>query len=110
MIGRATRLAFLHEVCEVLAEQGVLIIGYCQREPSSSFFRTTYRVAKPLRKILHRSELEEGDKLEPTLEHHFTREEICDELAHAGLAVVDLDASIPGRALIVAARAKNPPI
>lgn len=107
IMGRASRVIFLKEVREALGEEGTLIIGYCSREVSGSYFHIVHRVATPLRRALYREDLEEGDKLEPTLEHHFTIEEIRDELSRAGLTVIDGDASRPGRSLIVARPAGN---
>ena len=68
-------------------------------------FRTAVRVAAPLRRWRRAEAPLLGDALAPNFVHHFTRGQVADEAAAAGLAVLDAGGGDYGWAVIGAAGA-----
>ena len=99
---REERLSFLRELRGHLKPRGIMILGFCGRDPNSFFYRTVARLANLLRRTIGRERLRIGVKLEPTLENHATTEEISDEAAQAGFQVVYVQAHNPARSILAA--------
>jgi len=86
--GREARIAFLVAPRDRVDEGAPLLISFLMRSPSRRF-RLTRLVANAIRRLRRSPQsVELGDTLGSTFEHLFTLDEIVDELAHGGFAVV----------------------
>lgn len=92
-----TRVAFLRQVARVLKPGGRIIVGFCDRTPHASYFARIDTIARRFNR-----DVELGDKLEPTFEHHFTPDELTAELQRAGFRPLAWDTRAWGQSLVCA--------
>jgi 2-polyprenyl-3-methyl-5-hydroxy-6-metoxy-1,4-benzoquinol methylase len=101
---RGLRLAFLTEARDCLGPHGVVVLGFCARDPQSAFYRTVAAIANTIRGVMGRERVPIGVKLEPTLETHATPQEIAKEATESGFEVLYVEAHDRSRAILVARR------
>jgi hypothetical protein len=87
--GRAARVRLLADVRARLASGAPVLLSFFQTLRHGRELRTTRGIANALRRARGRAPLELGDTLAPNLVHVFTRERLADEVAAAGLELVD---------------------
>lgn len=101
---REQRLAFLTEARDRLSPSGVMVLGFCARDPDSTFYRAIATIANTIRGVTGRERVPIGVKLEPTLEIHATPEEIAKEVTEAGFEVLYVEAHDRARSILAARR------
>ena len=82
--GRARRIAFLRKLRAHAREGAPLLLSFFTRSPESRYFQRTVAIANPIRRILRRERVEEGDILEPIYLHFFTEDQLRFELRAGG--------------------------
>jgi hypothetical protein len=85
---RAQRIELLRAASAATGGRGVVVLSYFPMPQDRRQFTTALRVARPLRRWLRREPPVLGDALSPNFAHHFTRGQIRDEVAAAGLSLV----------------------
>ena len=111
--GRSNRVAFLRNLRGVLSSQAPLIVSYYVRTPQARSFRAQAMLANFLR-VCRRSKdprIDVGDHIDPDsplLHHHYTDEELSDELREAGFEVIEQDADWFGWAVARAVESSEP--
>jgi SAM-dependent methyltransferase len=97
--GRETRVRFLREIRECLANGAPLMLSFWDRSGTSRALSWTHRIGSTLSRSLRRGEVELGDELSEFFAHSFTRQEIDSELAEAGLRLLHYAATPYGHAV-----------
>lgn len=98
--GRVRRIAFLQALRRHVDAGAPLFFSFFTRGESSRRLRVTYQIARTLRRIRRSNdEVEIGDSLDGTFDHHFTRDEVEQELAAAGFELVVYSATPYGHAV-----------
>lgn len=104
--GKAARVRFLESLRERVQPDAPLLLSFFTRNPDSRVFHWSCRVARIIRRLrLSREEVDLGDALAGSFDHHFTKEEITSELAAAGFSMVHYSENPVGHAVGVATRA-----
>jgi SAM-dependent methyltransferase len=104
--GRAARIRFLEELRERVHPGGPLLLSFFTRSSDSRLFSWIQRLARVIRRLrFSREEVELGDALAGSFDHHFTKEEIASELAAAGFQLVEYQEDPVGHAVGMATRA-----
>jgi hypothetical protein len=85
----AARVALLTSARERLTAGGALLLSHFEAPRHGRELRATRAIANALRRARGRAEVELGDTLAPHLAHVFTREQVGEEVAAAGLEVVE---------------------
>ena len=103
--GRASRVRFLEQLRERVQPDSPLLVSFFTRSPDSRFFVWIRRVAGLIRRLrLSREEVDLGDALDGSFDHHFTKEEITSELEAAGFSLVHYSEDPVGHAICLATR------
>jgi hypothetical protein len=102
--GRANRVAFLRNVRGALSSSATLIVSYYVRARGARAFAAQARLANFLRacRCSRDPRIETGDHIDPEsplLHHHYTADELRDEMREAGFEVLEQDASWFGWAI-----------
>lgn len=100
--GRKRRIAFLNKLRHRVKPQAPLLISFFHRTQGQRRFRVIAVVGTALRYLLLRNPIEVGDSLAPNYVHHFTEEEIDQELREAGFRRVFYDTQYYGHAVGIA--------
>jgi SAM-dependent methyltransferase len=87
--GRDRRIAFLAGARRALAPGGPLLLSFFERPAHGRELRLTSALANGLRRIRGREPIEPGDTLAPNRVHVFTPAQIAEEVAAAGLELVE---------------------
>jgi SAM-dependent methyltransferase len=82
--GRRRRVDFLRQTRSRLAPGSPLLVSVYTRPGNTRYHRTVRRVAQPLRTLRRAGPVDLGDGFAPMYAHHFTREELADELRDGG--------------------------
>ncbi|KQS68829.1 hypothetical protein [Modestobacter sp. Leaf380] len=85
---RAQRVELLRTAAAATGGRGVVVLSYFPMPADRRQFTAAHRVARVLRRWRHREAPVLGDALSPNFAHHFTRAQIRDEVAAAGLTLV----------------------
>ncbi len=89
---RRERIALLAGASRATGDRGPVALSYFEAPPGALAalqFRTARSVAAPLRRLRRAAPVVFGDALAPNFVHHFTRKQVAEELAAAGLELVD---------------------
>jgi hypothetical protein len=102
--GRANRVEFLRNVRGALSSSATLVVSYYVRERGARVFAAQARLANFLRacRCSRDPHIETGDHIDPEsplLHHHYTADELHDELREAGFEVLEQEASWFGWAI-----------
>jgi len=82
--GRARRIRFLRDARASLEPGAPLLVSFFDRDLGEGYFAVVAKVANNVRRARRREPVEVGDTLRPNYAHHFTRQEIADELRAGG--------------------------
>jgi hypothetical protein len=85
---RTRRVELLRAASAATGERGVVVLSYFPMPEDRRQFSAAHRVAAVLRRWRRREPPLLGDALTPNFAHHFTRGQVRDELAAAGLRLV----------------------
>jgi len=103
--GKAVRVRFLQALRDRVEPESPLLLSFFTRNPDSRFFLWSRRIARLIRRLrFSREEVDLGDALDGSFDHHFTKEEITSELAAAGFQLVDYSEDPMGHAVGLATR------
>lgn len=103
--GKAVRVRFLQDLRDRVESGAPLLLSFFTRTPDSRFFLWSRRVARFIRRLrFSREEVDLGDAVDRSFDHHFTQEEIAAELAAAGFELVDYGEDPIGHAVGLATR------
>lgn len=91
IIGRDPRIAFLRRLRQVMPEGAPLMLSFLAQPVRITRLRTTYRVARFVRRIMRYEAPEMGDDLAPLFVHRFTAEDIREEMHLAGFALAHFE-------------------
>ncbi len=94
--GRHARVRLLAGIRELLHDGGPVLLSYVEREVDDRELRWTASIANGVRRLRGVVPAEVGDTLSPYYSHIFSRAELAEEAAEAGLELVDRWS--PGRA------------
>ncbi len=86
---RRERVALLAAACAATGHAGPVVLSYFELPASTLQFLTARAVAAPLRRLRRAAPPVLGDALVPNFAHFFTRRQVVEELAAAGLSLVD---------------------
>lgn len=104
--GRARRVAFLRALRRHVDAGAPLLLSFFTRSGPSRQRDWACRIARTLRRLRRsRDEVQPGDTLDGTFDHHFARDEIEEELAAGGFGLLEFSATPYGHAV---ARAVDP--
>lgn len=109
LVPTRSRRVELLRAAAAAAGGGPVLLSYFPLPRDRRQFRTAVRVARPLRRWRGAEPPLLGDALAPNFVHHFTRRQVADEAAAAGLAVVDTGGGDYGWAVVRAAGAGGGP-
>jgi hypothetical protein len=87
--GRAGRVRLLADARGRLPSGGSVLLSFFETSRHGRALRTTVAIANALRGARGRARLELGDTLAPNLVHVFTRDELAEEVAAAGLELAE---------------------
>jgi hypothetical protein len=91
--GSERRTAFLGRLREQLETGSPLLLSFLGVKRHSRWMRLAAAIGSPLARVVRRERVELGDWLEPDYKHHFSLDQMRDELAGAGF---ELAAFTPG--------------
>lgn len=86
--GRETRVAFLRRLRRLLPEGAPVLVSVYARPSGVPYHHWVRRVGTAVRRLRGAPALDLGDGLAPMYAHHFSRVELAEELADAGLVLV----------------------
>lgn len=86
---RATRVAFVAELVRRLPAHAPVLVSGMTRPVNERYLATVHATAASVRRVRRRERPELGDTVQPNLTHLFTVDELREELAAAGLHVLD---------------------
>lgn len=87
--GRERRIEFLHELHSRMKRGGPLLLSFFTRPVTGRRYVLVRAIANGIRAVRFATErLETGDRLDRTLDHHFTETEIRAEMEAAGFEMV----------------------
>ncbi len=86
--GQETRIALLKRIRALLPADAPLMLSFLAREETNRKYHTIIRYTNQLRKLLKKSPLEEGDRLQAVYVHYFTKQQIEEELNAADFRLV----------------------
>ena len=109
MIGRATRIALLRELAQVIPPGGPILLSFFPRPEGRRRERWVARIAGSIRWLRRGPPVEEGDDLKPKWLHKFTQAEVEGEIAAAGLIAACFSPAGEGRHASAWAVALRPP-
>ena len=85
MQGRKNRIQFLREVSELLEPGAPLLVSFFIRARGPRYYELVSKGACLIRRLRGKpTDIEPGDIIQGTFDHHFTSEEIAEELGEAG--------------------------
>ena len=105
---RAVRIAFLDAARRRLPYGGRVLISFFPRREGEWYAAYVARWAGRIRRTLRRPAPEEGDTLQPNFVHRFTRREIGEEAAAAGMTVIHAADAPYGHAVLERGRDGQP--
>lgn len=93
--GRESRIRFLVKLREHVTDGAPILLSFFTRSERSRRLRWTWKIGRCVAALRRRKlPVELGDTIAGTFDHHFTEEELRDELAHGGFRL-DLYSSVP---------------
>jgi hypothetical protein len=84
MVGRKRRIRFLRGLAESLASGAPVLISFYTWNGRLRHLRWIHLVATTIRRVLRREPVEPGDDLAPNFIHHFTAQQVEQELREGG--------------------------
>ena len=87
MPGRRRRVAFMRTARSRMRAGAPVVLSFFVRAPTERDYVRLAAAANVLRRLRRRERAEVGDALRPNFVHHFTAEELRDELHQAGFAL-----------------------
>jgi len=87
--GRENRIQFLSKLRLHIRPGSPILISFFERGSRLRYFKTTFMIAKNIRRLRRSAEsVEYGDVLDPNFLHRFTQAEVAEEMASGGFQLV----------------------